>query len=93
MDYRVSRFLRRQATEGRYQPYWTQFRDALDAAGGLCTDVRIGRSSGANVLLFHTWGGDGHPASFFGYGARGKVVCLVTDMFLEFGVEGVHEGP
>jgi Protein of unknown function (DUF4241) len=92
MDYRVARFLRRQATAGRYQPFWDRFRDTL--GDGLCTDdVCLGRSSGANVLLFHTWGGDCHPASFFGSDARGKVVCLVTDTFLRFHVEETVPDP
>ncbi len=31
---------------------------------------------------FHTFGGDGTFPSFYGYDARDRLVCLVTDMLL-----------
>jgi hypothetical protein len=44
-------------------------------------------------LPFHTWAGDCHPASYFGHDARGRVVCLVADTFLQFHAAGLYEEP
>jgi hypothetical protein len=49
--------------------------------GNRCVDSE----SGANVVMFRTWGGDGVFPSFVGHNADGEVVCLITDMFLGFG--------
>ena len=84
MDQKVSRFLRRRAKEHKYERYYSRFRDALDETDGLWADCCIDRASGANVVLFRTWGGDGHFPSYFGYTADGIVSCLVIDMYLAF---------
>jgi hypothetical protein len=84
MDAKVSRFLRRKADAGKYEQFGRRFRDALDQNDGLYGDHIIDTESGANVILFHTWGGDCHPASYFGYSADGAVSCLVTDMYLGY---------
>jgi hypothetical protein len=82
MDHEVCRFLRRKAQVDKYERYSRRFQDTLDENGGLWGSYCVDRSSGANVVLFRTWGGDGAFPSFFGYNASGDVVCLVTDMFL-----------
>jgi hypothetical protein len=82
MDHKVCRFLRRQAENDKYDTYVRRFQDALEENEGLWGSYCVDSASGANVVLFHTWGGDGVFPSFFGYNADGEVVCLVTDMFL-----------
>lgn len=86
MDHKVSRFLRRKAVEDKYDRYSRRFQDALQENEGLWGNYCVDRSTGANVVLFRTWGGDGTFPSFFGYNAGGEVVCLVTDMFLCFDI-------
>jgi hypothetical protein len=80
----VCQYLRKKAEADKYERYCRRFRDALDEADGLWANCCIDPASDANVVLFRTWGGDGHPRSYFGYAAGGSVVCLVTDMYLEF---------
>jgi hypothetical protein len=82
MDQKVWRFLRRRAEEDRYERYARRFREALDEADGLWANYCVDPESGANIILFRTWGGDGHFPSFFGYSGDGSKVCLVTDMYL-----------
>jgi Protein of unknown function (DUF4241) len=84
MDHKVCRFLRRKAEANRYERYSRAFHDALEEADGLSANCCIDRRSGANVILFRTWGGDGHFPSYYGFGADGSVTCLVTDMYLAF---------
>ena len=84
MDQKVSRFLRRKAEAARYERYSQRFRDALDEEDGLSANCCIERRTGANVVLFRTWGGDGTFPSYFGFAADGSVACLVTDMYLAF---------
>jgi len=83
MDHKVSRFLRRKAECGKYEQYMQRFQVAMDEKG-LCGNYVVDRESGANVVLFHTWGGDGRFPSFFGFDSEGKPICLVIDMFLGF---------
>jgi hypothetical protein len=82
MDDKVRRFLRRKAEDGNYDKYSRRFQDAVAENDGLWGSYCIDVVSGANVVLFHTWGGDGVFPSFFGYNAADDVVCLVIDMFL-----------
>ena len=82
MDHKVCRFLRRKAEDEKYNRYSRRFQDALEENEGLWGSYCVDAASGANVVLFHTWGGDGVFPSFFGYNAAGELVCLVTDMFL-----------
>lgn len=84
MDHKVCRFLRRKAEDDKYDRYSRRFQDALEENEGLWGSYCIDRASGANVVVFRTWGGDGTFPSFFGYNASGELVCLVTDMFLCF---------
>jgi hypothetical protein len=44
----------------------------------------------ANIICFSTGLGDGGYTSYFGFGANGNVVCLVTD-FGVFGDEEISE--
>jgi len=81
MDYRVARFLLRRARANKYDRYWRLFNDHKEGrlrSDSVCQD----ESSGANVILFHTFGGDG-TFPFYGYDARDRLVCLVTDMLLD----------
>jgi hypothetical protein len=82
MDHEVSRFLRRKAENERYDKYIRRFQDAMEENEGLWGSYCVDSESGANVVLFRTWGGDGVFPSFFGYNADDEIVCLVTDMFL-----------
>jgi hypothetical protein len=82
MDHKVCRFLRRRADEDKYERYARRFREAIDETNGLGANYCVDPDSGANIILFRTWGGDGHFPSYFGYSADGSVVCLVTDMYL-----------
>jgi len=84
MDHKVCRFLRRKAEDDKYDGYIQRFQNAIEENEGLWGSYCVDSSSGANVVLFRTWGGDGVFPSFFGYNAAGEVVCLVTDMFLSF---------
>jgi hypothetical protein len=87
MDHRVMRFLLRQAQANRYDLFRRQFSDATegpDPWASVCVD----EASGANVFVFHTWGGDGRFPSFYGYDEDGRLVCLVTDLFLHHAVFG-----
>jgi hypothetical protein len=84
MDQKVCRFLRRKAENDKYHRYVRRFQDAMEENEGLWGSYCVDCDSGANVVLFRTWGGDGLFPSFFGYNADGEVVCLVTDMFLCF---------
>jgi hypothetical protein len=84
MDYKVCRFLRRITEDDKYGSYIHRFQDAIEENEELWGNYCVDRSSGANVVLFRTWGGDGVFPSFFGYNAADEVVCLVTDMFLCF---------
>jgi Protein of unknown function (DUF4241) len=86
MDHKVCRFLHRKAEADRYDRYTDRFRDALDANDGLSATCCIDTESGANIVLFRTWGGDGRFPSFFGYDPSGSVACLVTDMYLSMDV-------
>lgn len=82
MDQKVCRFLRQKAEADRYERYSKAFQEALDEGDGLWGHRCIDRESGANVVLFRTWGGDGRFASYFGYATDGSLACLVTDMHL-----------
>jgi hypothetical protein len=82
MDHKVCRFLHRRADEDKYGRYTQRFRQALDETNGLGANYCVDPESGANIILFHTWGGDGNFPSYFGYSAEGSLVCLVTDMYL-----------
>jgi hypothetical protein len=84
MDHKVCRFLRRKAENDKYDKYIRRFQDALEENEGLWGSYCVDAASGANVVLFRAWGGDGAFSSFFGYNAAGEIVCLVTDMFLCF---------
>ena len=84
MDHKVCRFLRRKAVDEKYEKYSRRFQNALEENEGLWGSYCVDAASGANVLLFQTWGGDGSFPCFFGYNATDEVVCLVTDMFLCF---------
>jgi hypothetical protein len=83
MDYKVCRFLRRKAEADKYERYSRRFGDALGETDGLWANYCIDAKSGANVVLFRTWGGDGSFQSYWGYTAGGSVACLVTDMYLD----------
>ncbi|MEZ6139145.1 MAG: DUF4241 domain-containing protein [Zavarzinella sp.] len=87
MDHKIARFLRKQAKHNKYDKYYHRFEDALAENSGISGNYCFDSVSGANIILFHTWGGDGTYPSFFGYNAENKLVCLVTDMFL--GIEQV----
>jgi len=54
-----------------YVPTWSWLNKVLDAG------------TGANLVTFSTGCGDGRYASYFGYTAKGKLVCLVTDFFVK----------
>jgi hypothetical protein len=82
MDHKVCRLLSRKAEDDNYERYSRLFQDALEENEGLWGSYCIDSGSGANVVLFRTWGGDGTFPSFFGYNAADEVVCLITDMFL-----------
>jgi hypothetical protein len=82
MDHKVCRFLRRKAENDKYDNFIQRFQDAIEQNEGLWGNYCVDTESGANVILFRTWGGDGVFPSFFGYNAEGEVTCLVTDMFL-----------
>ena len=82
MDHKVCRFLRRKAEDDEYDRYPRRFQDALEEHEGFWGSVCVDTASGANVVLFRTWAGDGVFPSFFGYNAAGQVACLVTDIFL-----------
>jgi hypothetical protein len=82
MDGKVCRFLRRQALNGKYERFVRRFEDATEENEGLWGSYCLDPVSGANVILFRTWGGDGVFSSFFGYDSSGEIVCLVTDMLL-----------
>jgi hypothetical protein len=84
MDHKVGRFLRRKADDDKYERYFQRFRDALDESDGLSANYVIGADSGANVVLFHTWGGDCFPRSYFGWSEDGAASCLVVDMCLGY---------
>jgi hypothetical protein len=93
MDQKVCRFLRRKAEADRYERYTKRFTEAFEETDGLWANYCIDQESGANVLLFRTWGGDGLFPSFFGYTADGLPTCLVTDMYLSLeSVLGVQAG-
>lgn len=84
MDHKVCRFLRRKAENDKYERYIRRFQDAMEENDGLWGSYCVDPESGANVVLFRTWDGDGVFPSFFGYDAEGEVVCLVIDTFLCF---------
>jgi hypothetical protein len=84
MDHKQCCFLRRQAQKDKYEKYIRRFQDAMEVNDGLWGSYCLDSESGANVVLFHTHGGDGVFPSFFGYNAEGEVACLITDMFLCF---------
>jgi hypothetical protein len=93
MDYKVCRFLRRKARDDKYVQFSRRFEQGLAEHEGLWGSYCVDVASGANVVLFRTWGGDGVFPTFFGYDRGGEVVCLVTDMFLSFEhVVGSAEG-
>jgi hypothetical protein len=93
MDVEVARALARLDWEeaGRYDRF-EQFCDKVLAemernsfgrhgtAGW--ADVRVGESTGANVITFSAGWGDGGYASFWGYDAAGELTALVTDFDL-----------
>jgi hypothetical protein len=82
MDHTVCRLLNRKVENDKYEKYSQRFQGALEENEGLWGSYCIDSKSGANVVLFRTWGGDGTFPSFFGYNAADEVVCLITDMFL-----------
>jgi hypothetical protein len=84
MDHMACRFLRRKAEAERYEKFIHRFQDALEENEGLWGSCCLDAQSGANVVLFRTWGGDGNFPSFFGYNSEDEVVCLITDMYLCF---------
>jgi len=82
MDHKICRFLRRKAECGTYEKYVRRFENAVAENDGLWGSDCLDSESGANVILFRTWGGDGVFPTYLGFDAQGQVVCLVIDMFL-----------
>lgn len=82
MDRKTSRFLRRKATAGSYDRYSRRFLDALDEADDPWANIAVD-SSGGDVVLFRTWGGDGRFHAYVGKAADGATACLVIDMYLD----------
>ena len=91
MDQKVSRFLRKKAESDKYERFIRRFQDAMEENDGLwglyCFDLQ----SGANVILFRTWGGDGVFPCYFGRDVQGQLVCLVIDMYLYDHLRGSGE--
>jgi hypothetical protein len=81
MDYTLARFLRRKANDGKYDRYSRCFEDAL-AETDQWANVALDLMPDANIVLFHTLGGDGTFPVFFGYNAERQLACLVVDMLL-----------
>ena len=88
MDYRVCRFLRRKAESADYEKYSRRFEGALDEHDGMWGSCSLNSASGANVVLFHTWGGDGVFPAFYGFDSHDQLLCLVIDMYLYDHVRG-----
>lgn len=90
MDHDVARLLRRKATAGKYHRYTRWFEDALAETGW--ANVGVDQVSEANLVLFHTWAGDGTFPVSFGYDAQEELICLVVDMLVgPCGVEPVSD--
>ena len=87
MDRKVARTLLRRSDAGKWDRSWKRIEDSFADNDGLWANVCMHRESGANIVAFRTWGGDGTFATYWGYAANGELLCSVTDMFLEFGVE------
>lgn len=83
MDAKLARYLRRKAKEGRYDRYFQRFQHALEMAPHRWANHNLDRELHANVILCRTFGGDGSFPSFLGYDNSDRLVCLITDMFLE----------
>ncbi len=81
MDYQLARFLRRKAVAGKYEHFRHKLSDPLER-GQPWGNVTVNDAGGANVFVFHTWGGDGRFPCFYGYNAKGRLICLIVDMFL-----------
>ncbi|MBM4069085.1 MAG: DUF4241 domain-containing protein [Planctomycetes bacterium] len=81
MDYRLARLLRRKAMAGEYEQHRHQLSDPLER-GRPWASVTVDDVGGANVFVFRTRDGHGRFPSFYGYNATGRLICLITDMFL-----------
>lgn len=79
MDQKVCRFLHRKAEDGNFDKYTHRFENALAENNGIWGNYSF--QSGANVILFKTFGGDGTFCSYFGLDGDSEVVVLVIDMF------------
>lgn len=70
----------------RPQSKYESFINEVDAAMLMnqdnWTNIRIGATSGGDVVAFKTFDGDGTFPSFIGLSSNNKVVCVITDYFL-----------
>lgn len=89
MDAKLCRMLLRQAEAGKWERSWKRIEDSMAENNGSWANICLHQASGANMLVFRTYGGDGRFATYWGYSAKGKLICSITDMFLENGVEEI----
>ncbi len=89
MDAKLCRLLLRRSEQGKWDVQQKRIKDAMIENGGRWGNVCLHADSGANMLVFQTFGGDGSFATYWGYSSRGELVCAIMDMFLQDGAEAV----
>lgn len=89
MDAKLCRCLARKSEAGKWERYWKRIDDAMVENDGRWGNVCLHEGSGANMLVFQTYGGDGAYATYWGYSGTGDLICSVMDLFLEDGVEAI----
>jgi len=81
MDFTLARLLRRKAELGRFDRYYRMFENEM-AETGLWANFTPIPTTESNIVLFHTWGGDGVFPIYFGFDDAANPMCMVIDMLL-----------
>jgi hypothetical protein len=82
MDVEAARVLSENADGDIYSEQIAEGMDKTYVDTWSWANICLNPATGANIICFSTGLGDGAYASYFGYGEKGGVLCLVTDFGL-----------
>lgn len=89
LDAKTARRLSRIAEAGKWDRFWKRVEDGMAETQFNWANTFLSDHAELNAFVFRTFGGDGTFATYWGYGADGRLLCCVTDTFLEFGVDEI----
>lgn len=82
MDVEAARVLSESAEGDIYFDQIAEGMDKTYVETWSWANICLNPATGANIVCFSTGLGDGAYASYFGYGGKGDILCLVTDFRL-----------